>query len=72
MKFLKEPSTYVLSYIAVLIFTFGHAYNAYPLTYEEQFRDKVYTIRYDPLQKGIGSLFSSLLWPLYWSVEVQK
>lgn len=71
-KFYNEPATYILTYIAMFIFTFGHAYTAYPETYNTYFAGKTYVAHHDAMSKGCGAMMSSIFWPLYWSVQVQK
>jgi len=48
------------SYILVAIFTYGHAWNRVSVT-KENASLKVYT-----------TFFSSVFWPVYWSIRLQE
>lgn len=72
MKYLKEPLTLVAVYCIIAIFTFGHAYNSYPSEEKAKWAGIEYTITNGPGIKSLGAGVSSILWPLYWSVELQE
>lgn len=57
-----------LVYVFMVVFTFGHSYNKFPDSYESM----GYTIKYGIFEKSIGSMMSSVVWPLYWSVRLQS
>lgn len=69
-KILNEPVTYFLGYVFMIFLTFGHAYNKFPDTYQSSMGN--YTMQYGILEKAIGSVFASVGWPLYWSVQGWK
>ena len=76
MKDLKEalnsPLTWIVAYLVVAIFTFGHCYNQYPNEEYGKFAGMNYTITNGPGTKGIASFASAGFWPLYWSVKLQE
>ena len=72
MKLLNEPTTFVLGYVFMIIFTFGHAYNHYPDEEARQFANITYVVHNGEGIKGMGSAVSSIFWPLYWSVRLQE
>lgn len=71
-KLLQEPFTYVIVYIAMFIFTYGHAFNRYPASYDTTVIGKTVTIQTTTGEAAVGALMQSMFWPLYWSVQVQK
>lgn len=54
------------------IFTFGHAYNQVPDTEQASFSGVEYTQRNGPGYKAFGAFWAAIVFPLYWSVQVQK
>ena len=71
-QILNEPSTYVIGYILMMIITFGNAYHRTPDEEIGKFAGSTYTIHNGPGIKATGAVLSSIFWPLYWSVKVQK
>lgn len=71
-KLLQEPFTYVIVYIAMFIFTYGHAFNRYPASYDTAVLGNTVTIQTTTGEAAVGALMQSMFWPLYWSVQVQK
>ena len=71
MKVLKDYAV-IFIYLFMAVFTFGHAYNQYPETYKTVTMGTEFIHQYDEVQKSAGSMMSALVWPLYWSVQVQK
>lgn len=62
----------IVFWLFMTIFTFGHAYNQYPSIEKGYFGSTEYTIHNGPGTKLFASFFSSIAWPLYWSVKVQE
>ena len=71
-KLLSEPVTYILAYIFMCVITFGHCYNHYPDEEKGSWGGINYTIANGAGTKTMGSFFSSIFWPLYWSVKLQE
>lgn len=71
MKVLKDYVV-IFIYLFVAIFTFGHAYNDYPETYTSRFMGREMVHEYGVEHKSAGSMMSALVWPLYWSVRLQR
>lgn len=69
-KLLNDPFTYILMYVAMMPFTFGHAYVHFPNDYKASFSDQ--RIEYGILEKSIGSAVACVAWPFYWSVQNWK
>ena len=66
---LREPISYVIAYLFMIIFTFGHAYNNYPKEEPWQFAGQTYTIHNGPGTITFAAAACSIAWPLYWSVQ---
>lgn len=59
-------------YLSMFIFTFGHCYTVYPQTfYEFGVPESSRINKYSVVDTMFGAFFSSILWPLYWSVQIQ-
>ena len=69
---LNEPLTYLVLYLMVSIFTFGHCWNQVPETEKHYFGGQEYTVHNAEGTKFIASIASAAAWPLYWSVKAQK
>lgn len=59
-------------YAAMMIFTFGHAFNGIPDTEVSKYAGIEYTIHNGSGVKAMMSFVSGIFWPLYWSVELQE
>lgn len=68
----KEPLTYIVAYILVGIFTFGHAWVNVPETETGYFAGDAYTIHNGSGTKLMVAVGSAAFSPLYWSVRLQK
>lgn len=55
---MKVLISLLAAYVAAFIVTFGHAYQQIGSTLAGE--------------NAVGAFFSSLFWPLYWSVQVWK
>lgn len=71
-KILNEPLTYVVLYFAMALFTFGYAWTHVPETETGYFAGDAYTIHNGDGTKMMVATASSIAWPLYWSVRLQK
>ena len=69
-KILNEPITYFLGYILMIVLTFGHVYNHFPNSYSASWSDK--EIQYGLLEKTLGSVVPSVMWPFYWSARMWR
>lgn len=65
---LGPKATIACAYGAIAIFTFGHSASAEHVCRAEN--DTVRTCRVAPV--AMSSLVAGVLWPLYWSWEVQS
>ena len=76
MKDLKEalesPLTWIVAYLVVAIFTFGHAFNGVPKEEAGKFGGFEYVIQNGGGMKTTVGLLSGMFWPLYWSVKLQE
>lgn len=72
MNTFKRIETHLLAYVVMFIFTYGHAFNRYPASYDTTVLGKTVTIQTTAGEAAVGALIQSILWPLYWSVQVQK
>ena len=71
-KLLNDPFTYFLLYVAMVPFTFGHAYNNFPNKYKASWTIQDVYVEYGILEKSIGSFMASVAWPFYWSTQSWK
>jgi len=71
-KQIKEPLTYFVIYIFMILFTFGHAYHNVPDEEHAKIAGIEYTIQNGVGVKAFGAFVSSFAWPLYWSVQVWR
>ena len=70
---MKDPFyTCLIAYVAMFIFTYGHAFNRYPTSYETTIMGKPVTVNTTSGEAACGALMVSMFWPLYWSVKVQE
>lgn len=60
----------LVSYVIVGVFTFGHAFNHVDKTRPNWIDEQRY--EKDGADLCFEALFSSIMWPLYWSTELQK
>jgi hypothetical protein len=71
-KWYSEPEVWVIGYIVMMFITFGNAYHRVPDTEEKAFAGQMYTVHNGVGTKAVGAMLSSIFWPLYWSVQVQR
>jgi len=71
-EWLREPITYVIIHIMMVIFTFGHAFNGVPKEEPGKFAGIDYTITNGGGTKTMVGIAAGFFWPLYWSVKLQE
>lgn len=70
MKWYKDTALIILvTYIVMLIFTFGYAFNRVPDTYR---CFGGHECQNGSFEKSFMAMVAGICWPFYWSVEVQK
>jgi hypothetical protein len=69
MKHVKAHH-WLIAYILVAVFTFGHAFNMLPDTRVDGWTGKhVLVTGFD---RGAAAIPPAMFWPLYWSVKAQE
>lgn len=69
---LMKIITLMIVYVALTVFTFGHAFVNFPDTEEHWFAGQRYTMHNGSGTKIFASMVCGISWPLYWSVELQR
>lgn len=71
-KIFDDPATYIIAYVLVGMITFGNAYHRVAEVEQVTYGDRVVTVQNGVGTKAYGALLSSMVWPLYWSVQIWR
>ena len=71
-QIIENPLYTIIAYFICGFLTFGHAYHQVPDTEKGYVGSQEYIIHNGVGTKVYGAMLSSMVWPLYWSVQVWR